>query len=98
MTDTVLGTASTVLMSLAALGTSWSSYQSSMWTDRQLAIAAAASALRLRATNFELRAAQTRTVDVGLFSSWLDAYMNGNQRLAHLRRHWLGPGCGAKCS
>jgi hypothetical protein len=80
--DTVLGTVATLLMSAAALGTSWSGFQSSMWNARQRDESAVASDLNLRATSAQVRAEQVRTLDVGLFTSWLDAHTSGRDQLA----------------
>lgn len=68
-------------MSTAALGTSWASYQATMWNDQQRARTLAASRLRLTSSNAEVRAMQLRSLDVLLFTNWLDAHASG--------RRWL---------
>src|SRR5262245_47090729 len=64
----------TILLSVSALGTSWSGYQASLWSGNQTELAYDASAIRTRATRAGLKAGLERTVDVALFTSWLEAY------------------------
>jgi hypothetical protein len=72
----------TIVMSMAALATSWAGYQASVWSGDQAAHGAAATALRTTSTRASTRAGQERIVDVQLFTSWLGAYATGNTRLA----------------
>jgi hypothetical protein len=64
----------TVLLSVSALGTSWAGYQASLWSGDQIELSYDASAIRTRATRATTRAGLERTVDVALFTSWLEAY------------------------
>jgi hypothetical protein len=79
-----LSTAAAALMSAAALGTSWSSFQSTMWGQRQQDAAIRAGQARLHATTADMQAMQTRTLDVGLFSSWLNASKTNHAELASI--------------
>jgi hypothetical protein len=72
----------TIIMSVAALATSWAGYQASVWSGDQAAHGSAATALRTTSTRASTRAGQERIVDVQLFTSWLNAYATGNTRLA----------------
>ena len=72
----------TIVMSVAALATSWASYQASVWSGDQAAHGGAATALRTTSTRVSTRAGQERIVDVQLFTSWLGAYATGNTHLA----------------
>ena len=64
----------TILLSVSALGTSWAGYQASLWSGNQIELSYDASAIRTRATRATTTAGLERMVDVGLFTSWLEAY------------------------
>jgi hypothetical protein len=72
----------TIVMSVAALATSWGGYQASVWSGDQASHGGAATALRTTSMRASTRAGQERIVDVQLFTSWLGAYATGNRRLA----------------
>ena len=72
----------TVLLVLAALGTSWSSYQATRWNGEQAAAAGRTNAIRIEAARAQgLAEAQTQ-VDVATFIAWADADQRGEQELA----------------
>jgi hypothetical protein len=64
----------TILLSVSALGTSWAGYQASLWSGNQIELSYDAAAIRTRATRATTKAGLQRTVDVALFTSWLEAY------------------------
>jgi len=64
----------TILLSVSALGTSWAGYQASLWNGSQIELSYDAQAIRTRATRATTKAGLQRTVDVALFTSWLEAY------------------------
>ena len=72
----------TVLLVVAALGTSWSSYQATRWNGEQAKAASATSAIRIQAARAQgLAQAQTQ-VDVATFIAWADAEQQGDPKLA----------------
>jgi hypothetical protein len=72
----------TVLLVVAALGTSWSSYQATRWNGEQAKAASATNAIRIDAARAQgLAQAQTQ-VDVATFIAWADADRNGEDQLA----------------
>jgi len=72
----------TVLLVLAALGTSWSSYQATRWNGEQAAAAGRTNAIRIEASRAQgLAEAQTQ-VDVATFIAWADADQRADQELA----------------
>lgn len=72
----------TVLIVLAALATSWSSYQATRWNGEQAAAAGRTNAIRIEASRAQgLAEAQTQ-VDVATFIAWADADQRGDQALA----------------
>jgi hypothetical protein len=72
----------TILLVVAALGTSWSSYQATRWNGEQAAAASRTSAIRISAARAQgLSQAQTQ-VDVATFIAWADANRSGDRRVA----------------
>src|SRR3954447_18302951 len=74
----------TVLLVVAALGTSWSSYQATRWNGEQAAAAGRTSAVRISAARAEGQAQAQTQVDVATFIAWADAYRQGDRKLAAL--------------
>ena len=71
-----------MLLVVAALGTSWSSYQATRWNGEQAAAASRTSAVRISAARAQgLSQAQTQ-VDVATFIAWADANRRGDHELA----------------
>jgi hypothetical protein len=72
----------TVLLVVAALGTSWSSYQATRWNGEQAKAASRTNAIRIDAARAQgLGQAETQ-VDVATFIAWADASQSGDQQLA----------------
>jgi hypothetical protein len=71
-----------LLLSLAAVATAWSSYQTTRWNGEQAKAAARANAARISAARAQgLAQAQTQ-VDVATFTQWANAYALGQTELA----------------
>ena len=72
----------TVLLVVAALGTSWSSYQATRWNGEQAKAASRTNGARIEAARAQgLSQAQTQ-IDVATFIAWADADQTGDQQLA----------------
>jgi hypothetical protein len=72
----------TVLLVVAALGTSWSSYQATRWNGEQAAAAGRTNAIRIEAARAQgLSQAQTQ-VDVATFIAWADAHGQGDRKVS----------------
>ena len=71
-----------VLMSLAALATSWASYQASLWSGEQAEHSASAAAYRAKATRAYNRADDLRMIDIGTFAHWMTATAGSDSVLA----------------
>jgi hypothetical protein len=81
----------TVLLVIAALGTSWSSYQASRWNGEQAKAAGRTNAIRIEAARTQgLAEAQTQ-VDVATFIAWADADGHGDKALADFYVHRFRP-------
>ena len=72
----------TVLLVVAALGTSWSSYQATRWNGEQAAAAGRTSAVRIDAARAQSLAQAQTQVDVATFIAWADANRQRDVRLA----------------
>ena len=71
-----------MLLVVAALATSWSSYQATRWNGEQAAAAGRTSAIRIEAARAQgLAQAQTQ-VDVATFIAWADAERRGEEKVA----------------
>jgi hypothetical protein len=72
----------TVLLVLAALGTSWSSYQATRWNGEQAAAAGRTNAIRIEASRAQGLAEAQSQIDVATFIAWADADQRGERDLA----------------
>jgi hypothetical protein len=68
----------TLLLSVSAIGTSWAGYQATLWSGDQIEFSYDAQSIRSRATRATTKAGLQRTVDVSLFTSWLESYARGD--------------------
>ncbi len=71
-----------IVLSVAGLTTSWSSYQASLWDGDQAAHFSRADALRVMASRAHQEADSRRAVEVDLFNAWLQAKARGDAALA----------------
>jgi len=71
-----------VVLSTGALTTSWATYQAALWEGRQAANYSRANALRVVSTRALLAADSRQSVEIALFSSWMEAQASGNHALA----------------
>ena len=71
----------TVLLSLAALATAWSSYQATRWNGEQVKAASRANASRTDAARDAALASNQTQIDVATFIQWVDATAHDEQAL-----------------
>lgn len=74
--------AAAAVLAAAALATSWASYQAALWDGEQAASYSRAEGLRVEAASSAQLASARASVDVGLFTAWLNAWAGGDERLA----------------
>ncbi len=67
---------------MVAVATAWSGYQAARWGGVQSTEYAQASALRVASTRDSTLAGQLRLYDLVLVNSWMNAYTQGNTKLA----------------
>jgi len=63
----------TIVMALAAIATAWCAFQATKWSGIQAIEFSNANASRVESTRADALANSQRSVDVGVFTSWLDA-------------------------
>lgn len=80
--DERLDVIAAVLLALATVATAWSGYQASRWNGEQAKAAARANAARIESTKAAALANTQTQVDVATFTSWVDAYAQGQTELA----------------
>jgi hypothetical protein len=72
----------TILLSIAALCTSWAGYQATLWSGEQSQHSAEAGALRNKSSRSSNIAGQFLLLDVALFNNWLEHRVRGESQLA----------------
>jgi hypothetical protein len=81
----------TFLLAFAALATAWTGYQASLWDGIQSSNYTQASAARTEAAQLRTEANQFRLADLGIFESFVDASVDGNDELAAFYRDRFRP-------
>jgi hypothetical protein len=82
---------STILLAVAAVGTAWSTYQSTRWRGEQTADYSKATAARIQSSEASTRAGQLTQVDIATFIQWVDADVKGNAKLTQFYRRRFRP-------
>jgi len=72
----------TILLVVAALATSWSSYQATRWNGEQAAAAGRTNGIRIDAARADGLARSQTQVDVATFIAWADADQRGETKVA----------------
>ncbi|HEX5916208.1 MAG TPA: hypothetical protein VFY76_00065 [Nocardioides sp.] len=72
----------TVLLVVAAVATSWSSYQATRWNGEQAAAAGRTNAIRIEASRADALAEAQTQIDVATFIAWAEADVTGDRELA----------------
>lgn len=81
----------TVLLVLAAVATSWSSYQATRWHGEQAQATTRTNAIRIDAARASSLAEAQSEIDVATFIAWADADQVGDQALADFYQHRFRP-------
>jgi hypothetical protein len=91
LTDRRIELCAASLLAAAALATSWSGYQATLWNGRQGRQATLATSLRMCSSRALGIAGQLRIIDVLTFVSWLDARGDGKTALAQFYERRFRP-------
>ena len=71
----------TVLLSVAAVATAWSSYQAARWNGEQAKTASRTNAVRVEAARAQGLAESQKQVDIATFIQWVDASAHDDEEL-----------------
>jgi hypothetical protein len=82
---------STILLAVAALGTAWSTYQSTRWRGEQAVSTSKATAARIESSEAATRAGQLTQIDIATFVQWTDAHLTRDADLAEFYRRRFRP-------
>ncbi|HEX7857123.1 MAG TPA: hypothetical protein VF503_25860 [Sphingobium sp.] len=80
-----------LVLSIAALLTSWASFQAALWDGEQAAAYTQAGAARVRAGLLATENGQVEAVDMFLFTQWLNARAEGKNKLEAFYRARFRP-------
>ena len=81
----------TILLAVAAVGTAWSTYQSTQWRGQQAVNTSKGTAARIESSEAATRAGQLTQIDIATFVQWTDAHLAGNRELAEFYRRRFRP-------
>src|SRR5690349_6039273 len=80
-----------IMLGVVALATAWSGYQATRWAGEQSTLYAQASALRVESTRASTLAGQYKLYDSIMVNNWLNAYTQGNTKLAKIFQRRFRP-------
>lgn len=80
-----------ILLGVVAVATAWSGYQATRWAGEQSTLYAQASALRVESTRDSTLAGQYKLNDVIIVNNWINAYIQGNTKLAKIYQRRFRP-------
>ena len=88
---TALEITAALVISIAAVLSSWASFQAALWDGEQAAYYAKASGARVASTRLAAEAGQYETVDLLMFQQWLSATAANEPRLQDFYRQRFRP-------
>lgn len=71
-----------ILLSVTAIATAWSGFQASKWGGEMSISFSQASTARLEASRAEANSNRQLTIQIQLYTQWIEAYAAGDQELA----------------
>ena len=74
--------ASAVLLGFATTASAWCGYQSTLWSGVQTFSLVAANEAARKSTQLTLQATQLQTIDLGIFTTFVEASFRGDKKLA----------------
>jgi len=87
----VLETTTTVILSLAAVGTAWATFQATQWTTAESDAVSASSVARSKAIEATSHATRTEQLDTTIWLQWLSAFRVGDTAQAKFLRDRFRP-------
>lgn len=80
-----------IILAIAAVATTWATFQTSLWSDVSGDADSRSAILRSEANQAASRAARERIIDSELWLEWLAAYESGNETKASFFRERFSP-------
>src|SRR3989454_1899969 len=80
-----------IMLGVVAVATAWSGYQATRWAGEQSTLYAQASALRVESTRDSTLAGQYKLFDSIIVNNWINAYTQGNTKLATIYQKRFRP-------
>jgi hypothetical protein len=90
-TDRWFQVVTAILLGVVAVATAWSGYQATRWAGEQSTLYAQASALRVESTRASTLAGQYKLYDSIIVNNWINAYTQGNTKLAKIFQRRFRP-------
>lgn len=90
-TDRWFQVVTTIMLGVVAVATAWSGYQATRWAGEQSTLYAQASALRVESTRDSTLAGQYKLHDSIIVNNWINAYTQGNTKLATIYQRRFRP-------
>ena len=81
-TDRWFQVVTAIMLGVVAVATAWSGYQATRWAGEQSTLYAQANALRVKSTRDSTLAGQYKLYDSIIVNNWINAYVQGNTKLA----------------
>jgi hypothetical protein len=88
----VLDATTAVILSLAAIGTAWATFQASQWSSAESDAISASSVARSKAIKATSHATRTEQLDTTIWLQWLSAFRAGDKAQAKFLRERFRPG------
>src|SRR5262245_4043985 len=73
-----------VILAIVAVATAWSGYQAAKWDGREAFLYGESTRLRVEASEAATLGGQQRLQDISTFNTWIVAYSEGKEDIAHL--------------
>jgi hypothetical protein len=90
-TDRWFQVVTAILLGVVAVATAWSGYQATRWAGEQSTLYAQASTLRVESTRASTLAGQYKLYDSIIVNNWINAYTQGNTKLAKIFQRRFRP-------
>ena len=81
-----------MILSVAAIGTAWATFQTTQWTSKENDALSDSSVARSKAIEATSHAARTEQLDTTIWLQWLSAYRTGDTAQARFLRDRFRPG------
>jgi len=88
----ILETTTTVILSVAAVGTAWATFQASQWSSKENDALSDSSVARSKAIEATNHGARTEQLDTSIWLQWLAAFRAGDTAQAKFLRDRFRPG------